>query len=304
MRLPERFVERYRKLIPDWEEFLRFCSRPLPPALRINPLKAQREEILKLISGLKPRPIPWYTDGFWVESGAGLGNRLEHFLGYIYLQDAASMVPPIVLAPRPGELILDMAAAPSSKTTQLAQLMENQGLIVANDPSRSRLRGLSGNLDRAGVLNTVVSWVDGRELGRRLPGYFDRVLLDAPCSAEGTLRRSLEALIHWSERGIERAARVQKGLIRSGFRALKPGGVLVYSTCTFAPEENEGVVNYLLKKEEGAQVAPIELDGLRFRPGVLSWQGEIYDPQVGHCVRIYPQDNDTEGFFIARIRKL
>jgi NOL1/NOP2/sun family putative RNA methylase len=259
---------------------------------------------MELISDLEPRPISWYRDGYWVRSDPGLGNRLEHFLGYIYIQDAASMVPALVLDPRPGELVLDMAAAPGSKTTQMAQLMENTGLIVANDCSRSRLRGLSGNLDRLGVLNTVVTYGDGKGIGRRLPEYFDRALLDAPCSAEGTLRRSQEALMRWGEWGIERMARLQKGLIRSGFRALKPGGVMVYSTCTFAPEENEGVVDYLLKKEENARVESITLEGLRFRPGVLEWQGRIYDPQVGGCIRIYPQDNDTEGFFVARIRKI
>ncbi|HID32269.1 MAG TPA: RsmB/NOP family class I SAM-dependent RNA methyltransferase, partial [bacterium (Candidatus Stahlbacteria)] len=192
---------------------------------------------------------------------------------------------------------------PGSKTTQISQHMENTGIVVANDNRKDRIRSLANNIDRSGILNTVITNYDGRAIGNLLPEYFDRVLVDVPCSAEGTIRQSLKVLYHWGGKNIERLSRLQIGLLISGFKSLRKRGVLVYSTCTFAPEENEYVVDYLLRRFPKAEIEPVKVRGLKRRPGIIHWQGAVFSESLKGTARIYPQDNDTSGFFIARIRK-
>ena len=213
------------------------------------------------------------------------------------------MAPPLVLQPQPGERVMDIAAAPGSKTTEMSAMMQNTGLIISNDPSPTRVRGLIGNVDRAGCLNVAVCRMDGASLGRAVAGTCDRVLVDAPCSSEGTIRKSAQALDHWSVVAIERFPSVQRRLIVAGYLALKPGGVMVYSTCTVAPEENESVVAHLLARHPEAEVCSAELSGLATRPGLREWSGESFPEAVSRCRRILPQDNDTEPFFMASIRR-
>jgi NOL1/NOP2/sun family putative RNA methylase len=303
MRFPDRFLERYRALVPDFDAFMQAMTTPVPTCLRINTLKAAPDQVLARMTDLELEPLPWYALGYRLKQRRSLGNRLEHFLGLFYVQEAASMLPPLVLDPQPGERVLDVAAAPGSKTTQIAQLMRNTGLLVANDNSKRRIRGLTGNIDRAGVLNAVVTCQPGQVFGKFLPGYFDRILLDAPCSAEGTIRKSLSALDTWSESSIERLSRTQIGLLNAVFRSLKPGGVMVYSTCTFAPEENEGALSYFFNRTPEAASEPVALPGLKTRPPLSEWAGSAFHPQVANAVRVLPQDNDTEGFFLCRIRR-
>lgn len=302
-QFPAEFVRRYAGTIPDFDEFIAAMNRPISRTFRINTLKSTKERVCSLLDEFELVPLPWFEFGFSVMQGRGLGRTLAHFLGLIYVQEAASMVPPLVLGPRPGERVLDIAAAPGSKTTQMAAMMENRGLLVANDISRERLRGLVGNIDRAGCLNVVVCRCDGMRLARQLAGTFDRVLVDAPCSSEGTMRKSDEALVRWSVVGIRRFSSRQKGLIVAGFDALRPGGELVYSTCTIAPEENEAVIAHLLARRPAACLLPIELAGMRMRPAVQEWEGQRFPPEMVRCRRILPQDNDTEAFFVARIQK-
>ncbi len=335
-RFPKEFVERYSQFIPDFDAFLNAMQRPLRRTFRVNTHKATREQVLELMADLHPEPLPWFELGFSLSDngnspGEGtrprsdatnasrmcpqredarysphfpsLGKRIEHFVGLIYVQEAASMAPPLVLRPQPGERVLDIAAAPGSKTTEMSAMMQNTGLIVSNDPSPTRVRGLIGNVDRAGCLNVVVCRMDGASLGRAIAGTCDRVLVDAPCSSEGTIRKSAQALDHWSVPAIERFPSIQKRLILAGYHALKPGGVMVYSTCTVAPEENESVVMYLLTRHPEAEVCEAELPGLVMRPGLREWGRELFSEAVGRCRRILPQDNDTEPFFIAKIRK-
>jgi NOL1/NOP2/sun family putative RNA methylase len=213
------------------------------------------------------------------------------------------MIPVIVLAPAPGEVVLDLCAAPGSKTTQIAQLMENTGLLVANEMSRKRIGGLIFNSKRCGLLNEAVISLRGQRIDKVFPEYFDRILIDAPCSAEGTIRRSKAVLYHWGLHNIRRMARIQKGLIVSGFRALRPGGTMVYSTCTIAPEENEAVVAYVLERFPEAELMPISIPHFKIRPGITEWNGESFDKRLEYCARILPQDNDTAPFFIAKITK-
>jgi NOL1/NOP2/sun family putative RNA methylase len=303
MRFPDKFVERYQSFIPDFAEFMQAMTTPLRTCLRLNTLKAEPERILARLADLELEPMPWYECGYRLKCQRALGNRIEHFLGLIYVQEAASMLPPLALAAQPHERVLDVAAAPGSKTTQIAQMMCNTGLIVANDNNRKRIRGLTGNIDRSGTLNAVVTCQPGQVFGKFMSDYFDRILLDAPCSSEGTIRKSFSALELWSESTIERLARTQIGLLVATFRALKPGGVMVYSTCTFAPEENENVLDYFFNRTPEAYSEPVVLTGLKTRAPLARWREQQFHAEVRNAVRIMPQDNDTEGFFLCRIRK-
>jgi NOL1/NOP2/sun family putative RNA methylase len=300
---PDKLYTRYAPIIPDFGAFMDYIKKPLVQSLRINTLKAKQEKILSLLSDVKLERLPFYHDGFTVKGKYALGNHLTHNLGLIYVQEVASMVPVIVLDPQPGEVVMDLCAAPGSKTTQIAQLMANSGLLVANEISRKRMRGLTHNIKRCGLMNEVVISMNGQKIDRVFTDYFDRILIDAPCSAEGTIRKSKAVLSHWGTRNIQRMSRLQIGLVVSAFRALRPGGSMVYSTCTIAPEENEMVVSYLLEKFPEAEILPVGVSGFTTRPGVRKWQGISFDPRIEHCARILPQDNDTAPFFIARLTK-
>ncbi len=213
------------------------------------------------------------------------------------------MIPAILLEPKPHETVLDLCASPGSKTTQLAQLMNNQGTIITNEIDHKRISSLIHNVKKCGLINEVIISLPGERIGDVLPNYFDKILLDAPCSAEGTIRKSKKVLYHWGLRNIEKMSHIQKGLIVSAFRALKPGGIMVYSTCTIAPEENEGVIDYLLKKFPEAEILGMNIPNFRLREGITTWQKNYYDFRVKNCGRILPQDNDTAPFFVAKITK-
>ena len=299
----EKLYSRYKTIIPDFRDFMEFIKRPLLQSFRVNTLKAKRDEILLLLKDLKIKSLPFYNNGFLLQEKTRFGNHITHNLGMIYIQEIASMIPVVVLDPKPDEVVLDLCAAPGSKTTQIAQSMGNSGLLVANEINRKRAQGLIHNIKRCGLLNEAVIILRGQRIDKILPDYFDRILIDAPCSAEGTIRKSKAVLYHWGLKNIQRMAKIQKGLIVSGFRALQPGGTMVYSTCTFAPEENEGVVAYLLDRFPEAEIMPITIPNFKIRPGITKWQGETFDKRLKSCARILPQDNDTAPFFIARIIK-
>jgi len=213
------------------------------------------------------------------------------------------MIPPEVMGAQEGEWILDLAAAPGGKTLHISDKMQEKGILIANDVSAQRLKSLVSNLDRMGALNVAVAQLNGNQWGHLFSNTFHRVLLDAPCSAEGTIRKDSFALEHWSPRVIEKMARQQEPLILSAFQALKSGGTLVYSTCTLSPEENERVVDFLLKKfPNNAEIVEWELPGLWTSPGLREWEGKMF-VQAEKTKRIYPHQNDTEGFFVAKIRK-
>ena len=184
----------------------------------------------------------------------------------------------------------------------MAEMMQNTGVIIANDPNLGRIRALRFNLDKGGVVNTIVNRKDGAAINKtRIT--FDRILLDAPCSAEGTLRKDRKVLSHWGEKHIASLSRIQKRLILSITDNLKVGGTLVYSTCTLAPEENEEVISFLLDKKPEFIVEKTKITGLKTRPGITQWRKREYNEQVKNCARIYPQDNDSEGFFVAKLTK-
>lgn len=306
LKFPKIFESRYSSLIGDYEKFAEICEKPLPKAIRVNILRSNEKQVREILEeeGWTPNKINFLDNAFYVEKREELlGHSLGHFLGYFYIQSLASQLPVAILEPKPHELVLDMAAAPGSKTTQMAQEMDNEGIIVANDINLSRIKALRFNLNKLGVLNTIITRADGRFIhSKKL--FFDKILLDAPCSAEGTIRKDWSLLENWSEKLIFSLSRLQEALIESAFRCLKENGTLVYSTCTLAPEENEFVINSLLNKFDNAKVEKVVFDDLKSRECVTSWNGINYSKEVKKCMRLWPQDNNSEGFFIAKVKKV
>jgi len=249
------------------------------------------------------------------------------------------MLPVIVLEPKKDGLILDLCASPGSKTTQLSSETQGTGTIIANEISMSRLKILASNLERCGAVNTIITRKEGSAFCKRLKKYntglqFNRILIDAPCSGEGTLRSSPKTYTMWNIKTIKNLPKIQKKLVSSAIEILKPNGILVYSTCTHAPEENEGVVNSILEEFPNIKLESIKLP-IKHREGILKWDDSAkskedtaglinspirerrvgdggglikpaknFSPQLKKCARIYPHDDNTEGFFIAKFRKL
>lgn len=300
------FKEHYVELLGSEAEYERFIDAALEfpkRVIRINTLKADREAVVSRLraKGWSLEPVAWCADAFAIERSdrRDVGNLEEHALGLVYVQEASSLIPPIVLDARPGELVLDLAAAPGSKTTQLAAMMRNTGLILANELDYARIASLKANLERCGVENAVVTNKDGRHLA--LSG-FDRVLLDAPCSGTGTLSKSLKPLEMWNPRGLKRLCRIQSGLFDRAYDALRPGGVMTYSTCSLEVEENEEVLDGFYRAHPDAIAEPVEVRGANGSP-FSAWRASRFDERVGSACRLWPHRSGSDGFFIARIRK-
>ncbi|MEL0629248.1 16S rRNA (cytosine(1407)-C(5))-methyltransferase RsmF [Psychromonas aquatilis] len=304
--IPADFLEKMATILPlhlDINELEAACRRPLRRAIRVNTLKISIEDFL-LIAASKQwllTPIPWCTAGFWIENdndSIPLGNSAEHLAGLFYVQEASSMMPVSALLHHfkatDNPTLLDAAAAPGSKTTQLSAAVNNQGLIIANEYSSSRIKMLHANIQRCGIKNVALTHFDAAVFGTWLPNTFDAILLDAPCSGEGTIRKDKHAMKNWDQSAIESIATQQKSLIESAFQALKPDGVMVYSTCTLSLEENQEVCLHLQQK------FPESVEFLSLAtlfPGAektLTEQGFLH---------IWPQVYDTEGFFVAAIKK-
>ncbi len=303
IKFKPKFEERYCCLT-DWDEFKKYSLSFLRRSIRVNTLLDSVKNVKKSIErkGWKLTPIPWCPEGFWIEHAdrRDVGNLLEFHVGKIYVQEAASMIPPLVLDPQPGDVVLDMCAAPGSKTTQMASMMNNDGLIVANDYKGQRLQSLGINLQRSGITNTIVTLMHGKRFTKF---EFDKILVDAPCSGTGTIRKSLKTVSIWNPKMITKLGRQQQELAANAFKNLKKGGEMVYSTCSVEPEENEGVVSYLLETFADAEIVPVSLPGLKTSPPVMEFEGMTYHKDVAKTLRIWPQDNDTEGFFIAKVKK-
>jgi len=215
------------------------------------------------------------------------------------------MLPVIVLKPKPGETVLDLCASPGSKTTQIAAEMENKGTIIANDLQLRRIKILASNSERSGVANLIITKKEGFALCKQLKKdefEFDKILVDAPCSGEGTLRTSPKTAKMWNIRSVRSLSKIQKSLVASALDILKVGGELVYSTCTHAPEENEEIIDYILKNFN-VKIQQIKLP-IKSKHGIKKWQDKEYLEDVKYSCRVYPHEYDTEGFFLAKFKKL
>lgn len=294
-------LNRYREIVPDYDAFRAIQGLPLKASARINTLKIKREKLLERFEeeGVRFEGFAWYPLGLKLDTESP-GKLLENLLGYIHIQEELSMLPPLVLDAKPGERILDLCASPGSKTTQISQMMENRGLVIANEPSLARVAALRSNCERLGAMNVAVTRYDGRNFPS---GPFDRVLVDAPCSSEGRERRGPGVLSRCSpERSLDLQV-LQVGLLKNALRLTKPGGVVVYSTCTYAPEENELVVQAALGDADAARLEKVGIFGLQECPGITEWNGKRLNDDLSCTARYYPHINDTGGFYVAKIIK-
>lgn len=309
--LPPLFLERFRQLFSSelFPDAIHTLSIKRPVTFRVNPLKASADEVLPVIRqlGIKFHPVTWSPMAYVTElSNAKELTSLRLFIeGKIYIQNLSSMVPPLVMGLEPDQKVLDLAAAPGSKTSEIAALLHNTGEIVANDKSHDRLYKLRAVLGQQGVTNVTVTHKPGEILWKWYPEYFDSVLVDAPCSMEGRITtEDPDSYKDWSLKKIKVLSQLQKKLLRSAFSSVTVGGSVIYSTCTFSPEENEEVVDWMLKKEgDAVELEEIELAGLEFLPGLTEWQGKQFDSQLKKTGRIAPTAT-LEGFFIAKLRKI
>lgn len=296
-------MERYREIIPDFDAFMATLEKPQPVTIRVNRLKATPEKVAEALKkrGFDIKPTALSEWILQVEGEGSVAKTLEHWLGWFYIQEASATTAVMALEPHPEECILDLCASPGGKTTQMAELMNNTGLIVANDTTPKRLRALLANLSRLGVVNTIVTQWDGRNYPD-LGIVFDKALVDAPCSSEGKAREEPELRQGADINFVRSISGTQKGLLRRALELVKPGGIVVYATCTFAPEENEAVVAYALQKVP-CELLPIDLP-IPHSPGLTEWQGRVFGEEMKKCVRIYPHHIDSGGMFLAKLRKL
>lgn len=309
-QLPISFLDRLQDLLPTgtYQKTLAFLNQNLPTTLRVNTLKSDKVGIISLFArhNISYTEVPWLSGAFIINNCPlrTLSDLPEYEQGFFYIQSLSSMVPPLILGPKPDEKILDLTAAPGSKTTQIAALMQNSGEIVAADNNQVRIYRLQANLQRQGVKNTRCLRAVGQSFWQKYPEYFDKVLADVPCSMEGRIRLTApESFLDWSTKKIKELVKIQKFLLRSAVSCAKVGGVIVYSTCTMSPEENENIIDWILKKENGAvSTESVSLNGLNSSSGITEWRGKKYSEKVKSALRIWPDDT-MEGFFVAKLKK-
>lgn len=299
--LPKAFAKRMRRLLGgEYDSFVASYEEERQYGLRRNPLKGSEEEFDRVI----PFPlekISWAREGYYYDAEFRPGRHVLHEAGAYYIQEPSAMAVAEVLEPKPGERILDLCAAPGGKSTQIAGKMQGRGLLVANEVIGDRARVLSQNVERMGIANCVVCSEKPERMSARFPLFFDRVLVDAPCSGEGMFRKDEAAGAEWSPEAVERCAERQAIILEEAAKMVRPGGVLVYSTCTFSPEENEGTVSAFLRAHEEYYIEETVLEGF-FSPGRGDW---IDSPAAGieHTLRLWPHLIRGEGHYVARLRK-
>jgi len=282
--LPEAFLERMKiQLGGEYSAFLESLERPRAVALRRNPRKA-------VPMAFEGDPIPWEPMGFYYDPSARPGLHPLHEAGAYYLQEASAMAPVSLLDPRPGEWVCDLCAAPGGKTTQIAGRMAGQGLLLCNEIHPKRAKILSRNIERMGVANALVTNEHPQRLAQRFAGCFDRVLIDAPCSGEGMFRKEEAAVTDWSEELVAMCAARQREILHPGAQLVRPGGRLVYSTCTFSPAENEETVAAFLESHPDFVAEPVE----------APW----FTPAGEGQFRLWPHKLLGEGHFAAVLRRL
>jgi len=296
-------LRRYAPIVDDPEAFLTWAAAPLPKVVWANRVRLSEAAMAEVMARRCPEaePLP-YLEGTWRVPADGVrpGKWPEFALGLVHTQEEVSLWPVTVLDPQPGEAVLDLCAAPGNKTARMAVEMGDAGSVLANDRKWSRLQGVQDIVARMGLTAVMASHVDGTQF----PGEarFDRVLVDAPCTGEGTTRKSRGQAVELRN-DYRKLQTIQKGLLRRAVELTRPGGVVVYSTCTYAPEENEAVLDGIYP--EKAAIEPIALPPqVTVDPGVTEWQGERYREDVANAVRFWPHHNDTGGFFVARLRRL
>ncbi len=296
-------LDRYRDVVAPFDAFAQSCREPLSACVWANELRISPEQLEERFQhhGAQYRRSRAFSNAFIFPPGFAPGSTPEYLGGLYHVQEEIALSAVKALDPQPGEKILDLCAAPGNKTAQIAVAMRNHGLLVANEVRHGRVSAMRFNLERLGVVNAVLTVMNG--IGFPLEqGPFDRVLADVPCTCEGNVRRSTASGVLTPEHIRVKTVRTQEHLLVRALKLTKPGGILVYATCTFAPEENEGVIDSVLRHR--GRVVPFEIPGLVSEPGLSSWQGRTFREDVRHAQRYYPHHNDTGGFFVARIERL
>lgn len=307
--LPEKLLSRLQRIWPPehMNELLGRFNDAFSTVFRINTLRTTPQACINqcLAQGLTPEPIDDLPNTFQIPLSQRLSLTHSALFtgGQLYIQNPSSILAALLLDAQPDEEILDLTAAPGGKTIVLAQSMHNTGRIAAVEFSKSRFYKLKNNLERCGVTNTQLYLKDGRKVGHQVPERFDKVLLDAPCSAEAEIHLAdPKSYANWSEKKVKRLHGKQFQLLESAYRALKPGGTLLYCTCTFGPEENEAVVNALIERYPGTTLMPIATPSFLSQGGLTHWEDKSYHPSLQLATRILP-DARNKGFFIAKMIK-
>ncbi len=303
------FLARYSPLFSEKEftTFLEYCDKPLRKALRVNTLRISLENFTKRAENnwWKLQKIPYVDTGFFIDrddKSIPLGKSIEYFSWLFYIQETSSMIPPMVLKPQKWDIVLDVSAAPWSKTTQMSIMMNNAWLVIGNDIVPTRIKALKTNINYQWIIWAATSKLDWRDFWRYFTETFDKILLDAPCSWEWTMRKDE---VKWSLSIIKELSSLQKRLINSALQALKIGGTLVYSTCTMTPEEDEIILDHVKKQFwENIIIEKWQLPELQSTEWITEWLWESLDPECQNGQKIWPHINDTEWFFIAKIKKV
>lgn len=300
--LPKDFVDKMNHLLKDEADlFFSSYQEPKSIGLRMNTLKVSHKWLEEAVP-FSLSSLPFCKEGYRIEQvDAEAGKHPLHFAGAYYIQEPSAMLPAFVLNPKRGEKVLDLCAAPGGKSTQLAALMENDGLLVSNEIHPKRAKALAENIERLGIRNTVVTNETSENLAAHFEQYFDKILVDAPCSGEGMFRKDPEAISFWSLDHVKQCSITQKRILKSAYEMLRPGGELVYSTCTFSPEENEQVIEWFIKEYDD-----LSIESIASVPGSSSGRVEWTNHQteeIEKCIRLWPHRMRGEGHFVAKLKK-
>lgn len=300
MQLPQDFKDRMQKMLAtEFDAFLQSYEEERAQSLRVNTLKISKDEFIRL-SPFQLRGVPWVSEGFYYEKGDHPGKHPYHEAGLYYIQEPSAMAVATLAEVKPGERVLDLCAAPGGKTTQLAAALQGKGLLISNEIHPARAKVLAQNVERMGISNAIVTNETPQSLAKRLPEFFDRIVVDAPCSGEGMFRKDEAAQSHWSIQNVAMCAQRQAEILQCAAKMLRPGGTLVYSTCTFAPEENEGSISTFLNENPGFSIKKITAyEG--FMPGRPEWAKAV--PEVRDTFRLWPHRLEGEGHYVAVLQK-
>ena len=310
VRLPAAYEQRMREMLGE-EEFRAYCAcfdNRVSSALRVNTGKLSPESF-EALSPFTLRRVPWITNGYYYDNTDAPSKHPYYYAGLYYLQEPSAMTPANLLPVGPGDRVLDLCAAPGGKSTELASKLKGTGLLVANDISATRAKALLKNLEVFGATNILVSSEPSDKLAERFPEYFDKILVDAPCSGEGMFRKQPAIMKNWEQYGSQYYRDLQNQILPQAIRMLRPGGMLLYSTCTFAPNEDEETVSYILSKFPDMELVPVipagredDYRGYGFLTGRPDWMIEPL-PDVVKCARLFPHRLEGEGHFVALFRK-
>lgn len=299
--LPQAFLERMERMLGDeYPAFLESYEKERYQALRVNPLKADREDFLQK-APFTLRTVAWEPNGFYYDKDDAPGKHPYHAAGVYYIQEPSAMAPAAYLDAQPGERILDLCAAPGGKSTQIAAAMRGEGLLISNEIHPARAKILSENIERMGIRNAMVTNESPQSLAKVFEAYFDRIMVDAPCSGEGMFRKNADACDEWSPENVAICAQRQAEILECAASMLRPGGRMVYSTCTFAPEENEGTISRFLEKHPEFSIVDVP-HYETMSEGVAAWT-DAPQPGLERTIRLFPHHVDGEGHYLAVLGK-